>query len=194
MSQRQAFIDARLIDPASGYDGPGGLLVDGETITDVGPHVTRASLGDGHELIDCAGLCLAPGLIDMRVQFREPGEEHKETIDSVSRAAAAGGVTSIVGLPNTEPVIDDVAVAEFVARRAREVRLVKIFAYGAVTKGLKGEQLSEMGLLLEAGVLGFTDGVKAVSNAIDYLVVTFGNERSAEEVRRRRQQARPEDD
>jgi dihydroorotase len=165
MSGPQAFVDARLIDPASGYDGPGGLIVEGETIVDAGPHVTRRALGTGHAVIDCAGLCLAPGLIDMRVQFREPGEEHKETIDSVSRAAAAGGVTSIVGLPNTEPVIDDVAVAEFVARRAREVKLVKIFVYGAVTKGLKGEQLSEMGLLLEAGVLGFTDGVAAVASA-----------------------------
>src|SRR3546814_15272454 len=77
---------------------------------------------EGVQRVDCGGACLAPGLVDMRVQIREPGEEHKETMDSAGRAAAAGGVTSMVGLPNTEPVIDDVAGVEFVARRAREVK------------------------------------------------------------------------
>src|SRR3546814_3917563 len=85
----------------------------------------------------CGGACLAPGLVDMRVQIREPGEEHKETMDSAGRAAAAGGVTSMVGLPNTEPVIDDVAGVEFVARRAREVKGVKVYTYAAVTRNLE---------------------------------------------------------
>src|SRR3546814_4269860 len=101
----------------------------------------------------------------MRVQLREPGEEHKETMDSAGRAAAAGGVTSMVGLPNTEPVIDDVAGVEFIARRAREVRRVKIYTYAAVTRNLEGRELTEMGLLAENGAVAFTDGLKAVENA-----------------------------
>lgn len=165
MTRRRAFVDARLLDPASGTDTHGGVIVEGETIVAAGAEVSRPNVGGDCEIVECDGLCLSPGLVDMRVQFREPGEEHKETIDSASRAAAAGGVTALVGLPNTSPVIDDVAVAEFVARRAREVKLVKVFVYGAATRGLAGEQLSEMGLLLEAGVLGFTDGEKAIANA-----------------------------
>ncbi len=162
---RRAFVNARLLDPASGLDSPGGLLVLGEAIADCGPHVRPQELSADTELVDCQGHCLAPGLVDMRTQFREPGEEHKETIDSISRAAAAGGITALVGLPNTQPPIDDVAVVEFVARRAREVKLVKIFVYGAATKGMAGEQITEMGLLLEAGALALTDGTRAIRNA-----------------------------
>ena len=162
---RRAFVNARLLDPASGLDRMGGLLVLGEKIADIGPHIRPDQLAPDIEWVDCHGHCLAPGLVDMRTQFREPGEEHKETIDSISRAAATGGITALVGLPNTDPVIDDVAVVEFVARRAREVKLVKIFVYGAVTKGLAGQSLTEMGLLREAGALAFTDGLKAVRNA-----------------------------
>ncbi len=162
---RRAFVNARLLDPASGLDQKGGLLVLGESIADIGPHIRPGQLAPDIEWVDCHGHCLAPGLVDMRTQFREPGEEHKETLDSISRAAAAGGITALVGLPNTRPVIDDVAVVEFVARRAREVKLVKIFVYGGVTKGLDGKQLVEMGLLREAGALAFTDGLHAVRNA-----------------------------
>src|SRR3546814_11834458 len=91
------------------------------------PHLVKEGVPEGVQRVDCGGACLAPGLVDMRVQLREPGEEHKETMDSAGRAAAAGGVTSMVGLPNTEPVIDDVAGVEFIARRAREVRRVQIY-------------------------------------------------------------------
>src|SRR3546814_11012212 len=101
----------------------------------------------------------------MRVQIREPGEEHKETMDSAGRAAAAGGVTSMVGLPNTEPVIDDVAGVEFVARRAREVKGVKVYTYAAVTRNLEGREITEMGLLAETGAATFTDALKAVATA-----------------------------
>jgi dihydroorotase len=102
----------------------------------------------------------------MRVAVGEPGEEHRETILSASRAAAAGGITTFAMLPNTTPVIDDIAGLEFVARRAREAKLVKIFAYGAVTRGASGGELSEMGLLAEAGAVGFTDGIHAVADAL----------------------------
>ena len=122
--ERTAYVNARLIDPASGLDATGGLLVEDGRIADIGPGLFADSVPAADKTIDCDGLCLAPGLIDMRVQVREPGEEHKETIESASQAAAAGGITSMVCLPNTNPVIDDVSVVEFIARRAREIKLV----------------------------------------------------------------------
>lgn len=162
---RVAYLNARLLDPASGLDAPGALLSEGGEIADLGPGLFKDGVPEGVETIDCRGACLAPGLVDMRVQLREPGEEHKETISSASRAAAIGGVTSMVALPNTDPIVDDVAGVEFVARRAREEKSVKVYTYGTVTRRLEGQELTEMGLLTAYGALGFTDGLKAVANA-----------------------------
>jgi len=162
---RTAYVNARLLDPASGLDAPGALLTENGSIADFGPRLFAEGVPEGIAIVDCGGHCLAPGLVDMRVQLREPGEEHKETIESGSRAAAAGGVTSMVALPNTDPVVDDVAGVEFVARRAREEKLVKVYTYGAVTRGLEGRELTEIGLLSDFGALGFTDGTRAVANA-----------------------------
>jgi dihydroorotase len=163
--ERIAYLNARLLDPASGLDAPGALLVQDGRIADVGPDLFRNGAPSVGEVVDCKGLCLAPGLVDMRVQLREPGEEHKETIHTAGDAAAAGGVTTMVSLPNTNPVIDDVSVVEFIARRAQEARRVNVRCYGSVTRGLRGEELTEMGLLSEAGALGFTDGTKAVASS-----------------------------
>jgi len=154
---------ARLLDPASGLDGVGDLLVEGECIAAIGD---VAAMVHDAETVDAAGLCLAPGLFDMRVQLREPGAEHMESIESGGRAAAAGGITTMVALPNTEPPVDDVSVVEFLARRAREVRLAKVHTYAAATKGLAGSHLTEMGLLAANGAVGFTDGTKAVADAL----------------------------
>ncbi len=162
---RVAYVNARLIDPATGLDAKGAVLTDGEFIVDVGPGLFSGGVPSGIETVDCGGDCLAPGLVDMRVQVREPGEEHKETLRSAGESAVAGGVTSMVCLPNTDPVIDDVATLEFVARRARLNGLTKVYPYGAISKGLKGEELAEIGMLAEAGALAFTDGVKAIKNA-----------------------------
>jgi dihydroorotase len=159
------FSGARLIDPATGRDAPGDLLVVDGRIAAVGAGLADKGLPDGTERVTGAGLCLAPGLVDLRVQLREPGEEHKETIASAGAAAAAGGVSSMVALPNTDPVIDDVAGLEFVAQRAREMRKVKVYAYAGVTKGLAGKDLTEMGLLAESGAVAFTDGLNAVADA-----------------------------
>ena len=166
-SQRPvAILGARLLDPASRLDAIGDLVITGGRIVDLGPGLARRQgIPEEAERIDAGGLCLAPGLIDMRVQLREPGEEHKETIATASAAAAAGGVTTIVALPNTDPVIDDVAGIEFIARRAREIRQVKVYAYAGVTKGLLGRDLTEMGLLAESGAVAFTDGLAAVADA-----------------------------
>ena len=141
---------ARLLDPASGLDATGDLLVEGERIAAIGGDLSAASR-DAETMI-AEGLCLAPGLVDMRVQLREPGAEHLESIESGGRAAAAGGVTTMVALPNTEPPVDDVSVVEFLARRAREVRLAKIHTYAAATKGMKGKELTEIGQIGRAHV------------------------------------------
>jgi dihydroorotase len=173
--RRTAYVNARLLDPASGLDAPGGLLTEGERIVDVGPGLFgRGLLPDGPpadappdaEVVDCRGACLAPGLVDMRVKIGEPGEEHKETIASASLAAAAGGVTALACLPHTQPPIDGVPGLEFVARRAREMKRVKIFAYGCVTKGAAGAELTEMGLLAAEGAVAFTDGNRAVADTL----------------------------
>jgi dihydroorotase len=163
---RVAYVNARLLDPASGLDHKGSLLTDGEVIIDLGPHLFADGMPSDTEVIDCQGACLAPGLVDMRVQLREPGEEHKETLLTAGLAAVAGGVTTVVCLPNTTPVIDDVAAVEFVARRARKNGLAKVYPYAAATKGLAGLELAEIGMLAEAGALAFTDGTKAIKNAL----------------------------
>jgi len=163
---RRLIRNARLLDPESGLDAAGDLLIEGDKIAAIGPGLADAGFAENTEIIDAGGLCLAPGLVDMRVQLREPGAEHMESIESAGHAAAAGGVTTMVALPNTEPPVDDVSVVEFLARRAREARLAKLHTYAAATKGLKGRELTEMGLLAANGALGFTDGVKAVADAL----------------------------
>ena len=161
---RTLYKNARIVDPASGHDGPGELLTIGEDIADLGKKLFDTVPADV-QVIDCDGLVLAPGLVDMRVQLREPGEEHKESLRSGGEAAIAGGVTTIVCLPNTNPIMDDEATLEFVARRARLAALAKVYCYGAITKGLQGKELAEMGLLADAGALAFTDATKAVADA-----------------------------
>jgi len=159
------FSGVRLIDPASRRDEIGDLLVVDGRIAATGGGLSKKGLPEATEHVAARGLCLAPGIVDLRVQLREPGEEHKETIASASTAAAAGGVTSMVALPNTDPVIDDVAGIEFIARRAREIRKVKVYVYAGVTKGLLGKDLTEFGLLSESGAVAFTDGLTAVADA-----------------------------
>ena len=156
---------ARLLDPATRLDVPGGLLVVDGRIAEFGPTVTSAQAPDGAEIVHADGACLAPGLVDMRVQLGEPGAEHKERIESGAMAAAAGGVTSLALMPNTDPPIDDPAMIEFVAHRARQVRRVKIYPMAAVTKGLAGRELAEIGLLRSAGAVAFTDAERMVANA-----------------------------
>lgn len=163
MSTRTLFRNARLVDPGSSMDQAGDLLVENGRIAALGGSL---SVGSSDETIDCAGACLAPGLIDMRVELREPGAEHQESMQSGGRAAVAGGVTTMVALPNTDPVIDDMALVEFVARRSRDVGLARIRTYAAATKGLKGRELTEFGLLAAAGALAFTDGGQAISDAV----------------------------
>lgn len=164
--QPTAYINARLLDAESGLDVNGALLTEGPLIADFGSGLFNDGVPDGVRTIDCGGHCLAPGLVDMHVHFREPGHEYKETIATGVMAAAAGGVTSVACMPNTKPVIDDVALIEFIQRRAREAKGVKVYPYGAVTKGLKGERLTEMGMLFEAGAVAFTDDGRPIADGM----------------------------
>jgi dihydroorotase len=159
-----AFLNARLIDPASGKDEPGGLLAADGVIADLGGHLRR-NAPEGARVVDCKGHVLCPGLIDMQVFTGEPGQEHRETLKTASHAAAAGGVTTIVVMPDTEPVIDQVALVDFIQRRARDNAIVHVHVMAAMTRGLKGQEMTELGLLRRAGAIAFTNGKTSVSNA-----------------------------
>jgi dihydroorotase len=152
-----AFVNARVIDPESRYDGPGCVVVAEGVIADVQrrPHMDGGS--PGMKVIDCNGAVLAPGLVDLRVKTGEPGAEPKETLKSASRAAAAGGVTSIVVQPDTHPPVDEPAMVDFILRRARDIELVHVYPAGAATRGLEGQRMAEIGLMAEAGAVYFTD-------------------------------------
>jgi dihydroorotase len=160
-----AFLNARLVDPASGRDEPGALLVADGVIKSVLWGEPDPTPPEGTEIIEARGHVLAPGLIDGRVFVGEPGAEHKETLASASRAAAAGGVTTMIVMPETDPVIDDAALVDFIKRRARDTAEIHVHPMAALSRGLRGEVMTEMGLLKEAGAVGFTDGTRAIANA-----------------------------
>jgi dihydroorotase len=157
--------NARLLDPWTHLDAPGALVAIDGRITALGPDAAAEAPADA-VIIDAGGHCLAPGLLDMRVHLREPGQEHVESLAITSQAAAAGGITSLVGLPTTNPVLDDMALVEFITRRAQKLGLVNLYAYAAATRGLEGKELTEIGLLKAAGALGFTDGNRAIADAL----------------------------
>lgn len=158
------FTNARLVCPGSGRDEKGGILVEGGLIADIGPHLQS---GNGKHLhpVDCQGHLLCPGLIDMQVFTGEPGEEHRETLATASRAAAAGGVTTILCMPNTDPVIDDVALVHYMRQAARDHAIVRVYPMAAMTKNLEGREMTEIGLLTQAGATAFTNGKSSIANA-----------------------------
>ena len=163
--RRTAYVNARLLDPASGLDAPGALLTVGETIADLGPGLFADGVPEGIEVVDCGGHCLCPGLIDIHANLREPGAEHQETLATGSQAAAAGGVTTVAALPDTNPPIDEAALVEFVARRARDTAIVNVVPMAALTRGLGGREITEIGLLSQSGAVAFTDGARPVADA-----------------------------
>ena len=152
--------NARIVDPASGFDGVGSLRVEDGKIAAIQPG--PATAGASGEVIDAKGLVLAPGLIDMRVFTGEPGREYRETLQSAGEAAAAGGVTSFVAMPDTQPVIDDGALVDYLLRRASATCKVNVLPAAAITKGLNGEEITEFGLLKESGAVCFSDGRRSV--------------------------------
>jgi len=160
------FQNARIVDPSRGLDETGTVIVRDGRILAAGADVRNQGAPEGAELIDCAGKTIIPGLVDGRVFIGEPGAEHRETIASASLAAAAGGVTSIIMMPDTDPVIDNVALVEFVLRTARDTAVVNVFPAAAVTKGLEGAEMTEFGLLQAAGAVAFTDGRHTIRNPL----------------------------
>src|SRR5262249_10693301 len=157
--------NARIVDPSRDLDMTGDLLIADGVIRDAKRGIGAAGVPDGTESIDCRGKIVAPGLIDMRAFIGEPGAEGRESIASASQAAAAGGGTTTVCQPDTEPAIDDPTIVDFIQRRARDTGIVHIQPMAALTKGLKGEEMTEIGLLKAAGAVAFTDGTKSVANA-----------------------------
>jgi dihydroorotase len=151
--------NARLIDPAAGVDAVTDLLIENGKVIEAGP------AGSGVEIVDAKGLWLLPGLIDMHVHLREPGQEGKETIASGTRAAAAGGITSMVAMPNTVPAMDSVAMVELVKAKALSEGVVNVFPSACITLGRKGAELTEIGELAKAGVVLLTDDGDAVASA-----------------------------
>lgn len=153
------FTNARLINPETGSDAPGSLTVLGGRIQAVnGPRP------GGAMEVDCGGHCLAPGIVDWGVKIGEPGERHKESFRSAGLAAAAGGVTTIIARPDTNPAIDTPEMLEFVTRRAAEASPVRIRHMAALTKGREGHEMTEIGFLLDAGAIAFTDGMRVVAD------------------------------
>lgn len=159
-----AIVGARLVDPASGREGPGSVLLRDGLITDIEWGGGRPEVGADVELVDAAGLVLAPGLVDLRAFLGEPGAEFRETLGTGSHAAAAGGVTTVICRPDTDPPIDDPSVIDFIKRRARDKAIVNVLPSAALTKGLAGKEITEFGLLLEAGAVAFGDGARSVRN------------------------------
>jgi dihydroorotase len=156
--------NARLLDPASGKDRHGALHVRDGLIADLAWGAAPPP-PEGATVVDCQNHVLAPGLVDLRAFVGEPGAEHRETLKSASEAAAAGGVTTLVCMPDTSPPIDDPAIVDFVLRRARDTAIVNVRPAAALTKGLQGREMTEIGLLGEAGAVAFTDGGRSVANA-----------------------------
>lgn len=159
-----AIIGAHLVDPASGREGAGSVLIRDGLIAAVHWGGDRPGLPGGVEVEEAEGLVLAPGLVDLRAFLGEPGAEFRETLGTGSQAAAAGGVTTVICRPDTDPPIDDPSVIDFIRRRARDKAIVNVLPAAALTKGLAGEEITEFGLLLEAGAVGFSDGAAGVRN------------------------------
>jgi dihydroorotase len=157
--------NARLIDPSRDLDDVGDVLIADGVIRDARRGIGAAGVPEGTDIINCAGRVVAPGLVDMRAFVGEPGASHRETFASASRAAAAGGITTIICQPDTAPAIDNSATVDFVLRRARDTAIVNIHPMAALTKGLEGHEMTEIGLLKAAGAVAFTDADKSITNA-----------------------------
>ncbi len=160
--------NARLINPETGTDTLGWLLIDGANIAAMGEASTPAPNDQADQTIDCNGKCLAPGIVDIGVKVCEPGERHKESYRSAGLAAAAGGVTTIVTRPDTLPATDTPETLEFVRRRANEAAPVNVLPMAALTKGREGHEMTEIGLLMDAGAVAFTDCDHVVRNTKVY--------------------------
>ena len=160
------FINGRIMDPSQNLDEVGGLIVDDKgKIKAIGKSVNKGSIPAKSEKIDLKGKVLIPGIIDMKVFIGEPGFEYKENFRSLSNAALSGGVTSVVSMPNTSPVIDNVSMVDFILRRGRDKAGINIYPSATLTRNMDGKLMTEFGLLSKKGIVGFTDATKTVQNS-----------------------------
>ena len=163
--KKKYFLNANIIDPKNSIDEVGGLIISEEgKIEAVGKKVNKNNIPSREKYIDLKDKYLFPGLVDMRVFVGEPGYEYKENFKTLSNAAIAGGVTSVVTMPNTSPVIDNVSIVDFLKRRGRDKAKINIFPAASMTKNLEGTNMTEFGLLKNKGIVGFTDGTKTIQN------------------------------
>ena len=163
--KKKYFINANIIDPFNSLNEIGGLIIgeDG-SIEAIGKKVNKNNIPSREKIINLNGKHIFPGLVDMRVFAGEPGYEYKENFRTLSNAALAGGVTSVVTMPNTDPIIDNVSIVDFLKRRGRDKSKINIFPTASLTKGIEGSNMTEFGLLQKKGIIAFTDGVKTIQN------------------------------
>jgi len=164
--KKKYFLNANIIDPQNSLDEVGGLIINEEgKIEAIGKKVNENNIPSREKYINLKGKHLFPGIVDMRVFVGEPGFEYKENFRTLSNAALSGGVTSVVTMPNTNPVIDNVSMVDFLKRRGRDKSKINIFPTASLTKNLEGTNMTEFGLLQKKGIVGFTDGIKTIQNS-----------------------------
>ena len=163
---RTLFANARLLDPARALDTPGHVLIEGDTILSAGAGDADTTLSKGAEIVDCGGACLAPGLVDMRVQSADPGTEHLEDLHTLLHAAASGGISTVVALPNAKPVIDDASMIDSLSLRATRIGGARLRLYGAATRKLRGKAMAELGMMADAGAVGFSNGTRCIMDSL----------------------------
>ena len=164
--KEQYIINANIIDPRNNLQDIGGIIIsDKGEVKAIGKKVTKLNIPKNVEVYDAKKNYIFPGLIDMRVFVGEPGFEYKENFNTLSNAALAGGVTSVVSMPNTSPVIDNVSMVDFIKRRGRDKSKINIFPCASLTKNIDGKNMTELGLLKKKGIIGFTDGLKSIQNS-----------------------------
>tara|TARA_B100000579_G_scaffold198234_1_gene162127 strand:+ start:408 stop:1697 length:1290 start_codon:yes stop_codon:yes gene_type:complete len=163
--KKKYFLNAHVIDPCNSINEPGGLIVDEQgNVEASGKRVNKNNIPDREKFIDLNGKHIFPGIVDMRVFVGEPGYEYKENFRTLSDAALSGGVTSVVTMPNTKPVIDSVSIVDFIKRRGRDKSKINIFPTATLTKDIKGLNMTEFGLLKNKGIVGFTDGIRSIQS------------------------------
>jgi len=165
MMKKKYFLNANIIDPQNSIDEVGGLIIsENGKIEAVGKKVNTNNIPSREKYVDLKGNYIIPGIVDMRVFVGEPGFEYKENFRTLSEASLSGGVTSVVTMPNTNPIIDNVSIVDFLKRRGRDKAKINIFPTASLTKNLEGANMTEFGLLQAKGIIGFTDGYKTIQN------------------------------
>ena len=165
--KKQYFLNADIVDPKNNINENGGLIIDEKgKIEAIGKKVNKNNIPSREKITDLKGKHIFPGIVDMRVFVGEPGYEYKENFRTLSNAALSGGVTSVVTMPNTDPIIDNVSIVDFLKRRGRDKSKINIFPSASLTKNLEGKIMTEFGLLQRKGIIAFTDGLKTIQNSL----------------------------